>query len=202
MALCIACIVEGHGECESVPILIRRIATSFDPALAVHIPHPIRVPKSKLLKQGALEKAVELAAMQVGANGGILVLLDSDDECPAELAPNLLTRALSARHDVPSAVVLPNREFESWFLAAAESLRGHRGLATDLRAPTEPEAVRGAKEWLSQRINAGCYSSRVDQPSLTGTFNLEDARRAPSFDKCFREVTRLLDALRGRGSPN
>ena len=28
----IACIVEGHGEVEAVPILIRRIAATIDPA--------------------------------------------------------------------------------------------------------------------------------------------------------------------------
>ena len=123
--------------------------------------------------------------------------MDSDDDCPALLGPDLLSKASAARSDVPAAVVLPNREFESWFLAAAESLRGLRGLAADLESPTQPEAVRGAKEWLNQRVSSGSYSSSVDQPSLTSAFSLEDARRAPSFDKCYREVIRLLGTLRG-----
>src|ERR1035438_1367136 len=83
MAVRIGCVVEGHGECESVPILVRRIAGQFDPGLAVQIPHPVRVTKSKLLKAGELERAVELAAITVGGNGAILVILDSDDDCPA-----------------------------------------------------------------------------------------------------------------------
>src|SRR5271169_802684 len=112
-----AWIVEGHGESASVPILIRRIASSFDPGLAVDVPHPIRIPKSKLLKPGELEKAVEFAAMRAEAGGGILIILDSDDDCPAQLAPDLLARTRAARGDLPSAVVLPNKEFESWFLA-------------------------------------------------------------------------------------
>lgn len=198
MAVRIGCIVEGHGECESVPILIRRIARRLDPGLAVAIPHPVRVPKSRLLRPGELERAVDLAAMSVHGNGGILVILDSDDDCPAELAPALLARAQSARSDLPSAVVLPNKEFESWFLAAARSLRGQRGFPEDLEPPTEPEAIRGAKEWLGQRVRAGAYSSNVDQPSLTQVFNFDLARRAPSFDKCYREVIRLLETLRGR----
>jgi hypothetical protein len=136
--------------------------------------------------------------MSVHGNGGILVILDSDDDCPAELAPALLARAQSARSDLPSAVVLPNKEFESWFLAAARSLRGQRGFPEDLEPPTEPEAIRGAKEWLGQRVRAGAYSSNVDQPSLTQVFNFDLARRAPSFDKCYREVIRLLETLRGR----
>jgi len=38
----IGCIVEGHGETESVPILVRRIAHQFDFSFHVDIPHPIR----------------------------------------------------------------------------------------------------------------------------------------------------------------
>ncbi len=107
MPVRIVCIVEGHGECESVPILIRRIAQRFDPGLAVDIPHPIRIPRSKLLKPGELERAVKLAAVRAEAGGGILVILVSDDDCPAKLAPDLATRTRTARGDLPSAVVLP-----------------------------------------------------------------------------------------------
>jgi hypothetical protein len=198
MAVRIGCIVEGHGECESVPILIRRIAADLDPGLTVQIPHPVRVTKTRLLKPKELERAVELAALSVGGNGGILVILDSDDDCPAELAPELLARTQSARSDLPSAVVLPNKEFESWFLAAAHSLRGHRGFPEDLESPAQPEAIRGAKEWLSKRARSGAYSANVDQASLTDVFSFELARQAPSFDKCYREVIRLLETLRAR----
>ena len=198
MAVRIGCVVEGHGECESVPILVRRIAGQFDPGLAVQIPHPVRVTKSELLKAGELERAVELAAISVGGNGGILVILDSDDDCPAELAPELLARTQSARSDLPSAVVLPSKEFESWFLAAAQSLCGHGRFPEDLESPAHPEAIRGAKEWLNKRVRDGAYSATVDQASLTGVFSFDLARRAPSFDKCYREVIRLLETLRAR----
>jgi hypothetical protein len=196
MPVRIGCIVEGHGECESVPILIRRIARRFDPGLAVDVP-TIRVTKSKLVRSGELERAVELAARRIEADGGILVVLDSDDDCPAQLAPALVARARAARGDLPCAVVLPNREFESWFLAAARSLRGYRGLPDDLDTPPQPESIRGAKEWLNEQMSTGAYS-KVDQASLTAVFDLDSARRAPSFDKCYREVIRLLETLRGR----
>jgi hypothetical protein len=198
MQLQIVCIVEGHGECESVPILIRRIANRFDPGLDVRIPHPIRIPRSKLLKPRELERAVQLAAARAQPGGGILVILDSDDDCPATLAPDLLRRMRAARSDLPSAIVLANREFESWFLAAARSLRGQKGLPEDIESPERPEAIRGAKEWLSQRMGTGAYSASVDQASLTAVFDLEPARRAPSFDKCYREVIHLLETLRRR----
>jgi hypothetical protein len=200
MPVRIGCIVEGHGECESLPILIRRIATLFDPALEVRIPHPVRIPKSKLLRPGELERAVDLAGMSVEGNGGILVVLDSDDDCPAALAPVLLDRVRSARGDLPCAVILPNREFETWFLAAAPSLRGCRGLPDDLESPPDPEMIRGAKEWLSARVRTGAYSGNVDQASFTAVFDIELARRSPSFDKCYREVIRLLESTRARAA--
>ena len=200
MPIRIACIVEGQGESQAVPILIRRIAASCDPGLLVHISH-LRVAKSKLLRPRELERAAELAAIRVGGAGGILLLLDSDDDCPAELGPLLLARLRAARADLPSAVVLAHREFESWFLAAAESLRGHKGLPRDLDPPPAPEDVRGAKEWLSHRTATRAYSPAVDQASFTDRFDLEGAKRAPSFHRCYREIMRLLVEARDRQRP-
>jgi hypothetical protein len=197
----IGCIVEGHGDSEAVPVLIRRIAEAFDPALYVHVPSPIRIPKSRLVRPGELERAVELAALKIPGQGGILVLLDSDDDCPAHRGPELLQRAFSARPDLLIGVVLAKREFEGWFLAAAESLRGQRGLAQDITPPPDPENVRGAKEWLSDRMpGKRSYSETLDQAALTARFDLTTARRADSFDKCYRQIVRVLQALRGTGS--
>jgi hypothetical protein len=39
------------------------------------------------------------------------------------------------------------------------------------------------------------YREVLDQPALTALFDLSAARRADSFDKCFREVERLLSEL-------
>ena len=183
----IASIVEGHGECEAVPILVRRIAQYLDPAFIPSVQPVLRVPGSRLIKQGEIERAVELAARKNSGQGGILVLLDCDDGCPAEQAPPLLKRASAARADLPISVVLAKREYEAWFLAAAESLRGHRGLPHDLAAPAEPEKIRAAN-----RMSSGqAYSEASDQPALTSNFDMNAARQADSFDKCYREIVRL-----------
>lgn len=196
MTLTISCIVEGHGEVSSIPILLRRIAESLDPTLVVSVPHPLRVPADKLRRPDELERHVELAARKVGAEGGVLILLDADDEedCPARLGPELLARCIAQRSDVRVSVVLAKREYEAWFLAAASSLAGRRGLADDLEGPEDPEQVRGAKEWLRRHMTPGTtYAPTQDQPALTALFDLSAARAAsPSFDKCHREVVRLL----------
>jgi hypothetical protein len=193
MMIRLACVVEGHGEVKAVPVLIRRVAQALDPTLTIQILPPIRTPKSTLVRPDELERASDLAARKLGGHGAILVLIDADNDCPKQLGPQLLARAISAHHDLPMAVVLAKREYEAWFLAAAESLRGQRGLPEDLSSPPHPERIQGAKEWL--RDKGMLYSETVDQPALTGRFDLELARRADSFDKCYREITRLIGEL-------
>lgn len=196
MVLDLACIVEGHGEVEAVPVTVRRIVNLIAPKTVLRIHPPFRVPRNKLVKPGELERSVELAARRAGSNGAILIVLDGDDECPAALGPALLARAQKTRPDISIRVVIAKQEFEAWFLASAESLRGRCGLASDLEAPSDPEGIRGAKEWLTARMGTGqSYSETLDQPALAASFDLEQARkRASSFDKFFRDVCHLVEA--------
>ncbi len=196
MPLKIGCIVEGQGDVTAVPVLIRRIAAERYPEIAIHIPRPIRVNRTQVVLPDQLEQEVELAAKRIGRNGAIFIILDSDDDCPAQLGPALLYRASQVRDNLPIAVVLAKRELETWFLAAAESLRGIRGLKSDIEPPNDPEAIRGAKEWLHNRMQKGkTYSPRRDQPALAALFDFEQARQTDSFDKCYRDIVRLLEEL-------
>lgn len=194
----LAAIVEGHGEVQAVPILIRRIAAELDPATAVNVDPVLRVPASCLRKNGELERQVERAARKMQGNGGILILIDCDWDggCPAEEGPALVRRAHSARSDMPISVVLAKKEYEAWFIAAAESLRGQRGLPQGLFSDPSPEDIRGAKEWLSRQMPRGRrYSETTDQPAFTAVFDMNIARRADSFDKCYREIIGLIKHL-------
>lgn len=178
---------------EAVPTLLRRIAAQIGPGeAALQVPHPIRVPKSRLMKPRELERSVELAARQCEPGDGILVLLDADDDCPAALGPELLGRARTARADRVIGVVLAKREYESWFLAAAPSIAGHRGLDPELSPPDDPESIRGAKEWLSRSMSGGSYRETIDQAPLTAVFDLDAARKAPSFAKLWRFLREVL----------
>ena len=196
MTVKIGCIVEGHGEVEAVPILIRRVAARHYPELTTVIPTPIRIPRNKVFKVGELERAVGLAVRNIKQQGAIFIILDSDDDCPAQLGPSLLHRISQIFHNMPIAVVLAKHEFEAWFLAAAESLRGQRGLQNDIIPPNDPETIRGAKEWLRQRMESGrTYREKRDQPAFAALFDIEQARQADSFDKCYRDIVRLLEEL-------
>ena len=196
MTVNIGCVVEGKGEVEAVPILIRRVAAMHCPEIFPVVSTPVRFSRNKVLKTGELEHAVGIAAQRIQRQGGILIILDSDDDCPAELAPTLIHQIAPVFRKMPIAVVLAKYEFEAWFLAAAESLRGKRGLKNDINPPDNPEAIRGAKEWLYQRMKTGyTYREKRDQPALTALFDMEQARQADSFDKCYRDIVYLLEEL-------
>jgi len=188
----VASIVEGDGEVAALPKLLHRIAGELGVSLLT--PTPQRVPRGKLTMIGGIERWVATAAPRVPGSGGVLVLIDADDDCPAHLGPELLSRARAARGDKRIAVVLANREFEAWFLAAAASLAGRHGFPDDLRPPDNPEAPRDCKGWLTKRRPPGRpYKETVDQAPVASTIDLKMAREnSPSFDKFYRDITWLL----------
>ena len=186
----IATIVEGHGEVEAVPILLRRIVQEICPGQLVDHPRPIRVKRQQIIKEGELERAVRLAALRSGNDGCILILLDADSDCPKDLAPKLLQRATNAQSDRIVKVVLAKTEYEAWFLAAASSLAGRHGIASSVRKPSEPESIRDAKGWLSSCMPSGrAYRATLHQPAFSGIIDLNCARRfSPSFAKLWRDI--------------
>lgn len=190
-------VVEGDGECDAVPVLIRRIALDIDPGFVPHILSPLRVPAAKLKKPEELNRTIRLAALKLQGAGGIFILVDCDDGCPAKEGPELLAMAQKIRPGMRMSVVLAKKEYEAWFIAASESLRNKRSLPDTLCSPSAPEEIRGAKEWLSRQMPRGSrYSETSDQAALTAVFDMNAARNADSFDKCYREIHAMLTALR------
>ncbi len=187
-------IVEGHGEVAAVPVLLRRLVEESS-AYAVQIGKPIRQTRSKLVDEGHLRRAVRLALMQPSCDA-ILILFDADDDCPAELAPTVEGWARQEAGAVPCAVVMPTREYEAWFLAAIESLRGACGVRDDAEPHPDPEAPRGAKEQLELRLGAGrSYAETADQAPLTARFSMQEAyRRSRSFRRLVGAFGAILRA--------
>ena len=94
-------IVEGSGEVAALPILVRRIAAAALRGAAPQVPRPIRVRRDQFLKENELERYVDLAARQSGPDGGVLIVLDADDDCPPELASRILRRATRSAQRPP-----------------------------------------------------------------------------------------------------
>jgi hypothetical protein len=192
----IASIVEGEGEVRALPKVLHRVASDLG-IVGLQTPHPMRVPRGKITCPGGIERAVTAMAIRVTGEGGVLVVLDADDDCPAELGPQLLDRARKARPDKRVAVVLANREFEAWYLAAAPSLAGQHGFPDPFPSPDNPERPRDCKGLLTRARTAGHpYKETVDQVALASIFDIAMARAyAPSFDKFCRDVAMLLGVI-------
>jgi hypothetical protein len=191
----IASIVEGDGEVRALPKLLYRIAGELGVPLLTPKP-PMRIPRSKLAAPQGIERAVAAKASEITDAGGILVLLDADDDCPAQLGLQLLGRARTTRPDKRVAVVLANREFEAWFLAAMLSFAGRCGFPDGLPSLDDPETPRDCKGRLTKaRADGHPYKETVDQAALASIFDMKMAREnSPSFDKFYRDVTWLLGA--------
>lgn len=188
-------IVEGHGEVEAFPVLLRRLVERAE-VWNVTIGRPIRQPRGRLVRETDLKSAIRLALLQPEC-GAILVLFDGDSDCPAELGPAIREWALAASGKIPCEVVIAQREYEAWFLAAIESLRGHHRIRSDALSHPNPEQPRGAKRQLETRMEPGTtYLETTDQPSLSANFSLTDAyRRSRSFRKLTVAFSRLVRSM-------
>ncbi len=184
-------IVEGHGEVTALPVLLRRFRDEAG-AYGFEINQAIRRHRTDFLTEEAMRTAVRLALVQDDCRA-ILILFDGDDDCPRTLAPTVEAWAQDEAGLVPCAVVIAHREYEAWFLAAIESLRGRRGIRANAESHPDPEAPRDAKGKLEERMEAGLsYSQTLDQVALTALFDM-----APAYRACrsFRRMVRAFELL-------
>lgn len=189
----VAPIVEGHGERSAVGNLIRRISLEFH-GTYVEVAQPFRLDFAKMRKPDELEKAVRLQSARVRGLGGVLVLRDGDDSditCPVELAASLVPK--EGLVPVPVEIVIARHEYESWFLAAAESLRSHPSVHDDARAPEAPENKRDAKGQLRAIMNES-YKETLHQAKFS---SLMDLRLAAERSRSFRRMVSAIGSLSG-----
>jgi len=187
-------IVEGHSEALSMPAFLRRVLHDLG-VFDVQPDRAIRENRHRLVKHDVFINRVRMAE-QRDRCAGILVVFDADDDAACQLGPELARIVVDNRVATPCRVVLAVCEVETWLIAGVESLRGYRGIAPDARAPDDPEATRGAKEWLDRHKQNG-YKPTIDQLPLLLKLDYDIARRrAPSLDKFLRDLDSLVAAIR------
>jgi len=142
-------------------------------------------------------RAVQLQGTRVGQHGGVLVLLDADDDDPDELAHRLdddIAAHASGKIAGRARVTVAVREFEAWFLGGIESLRSHRSVDNDASYDGNPEEPRDAKGRLSDRMMEP-YQETIHQVAFSALVDLEDvAQRCPSFIRFQEAVIELAGA--------
>jgi hypothetical protein len=188
-------IVEGDGEVVALPVLLRRLIAVAN-AYSVGISRPIRRSRTQLAREDGVREAVRLARLEPDC-AAILIVFDGDDDCPKDLAPRVQAWSRSEATPLPCYVVMANREYEAWFLATIESLRGTRGIRHDAVSHPDPESRRGAAKELERRMTPNrSYSKTADQPALTAAFDMAEAhRRCRSFRRMVRAFGLLATDL-------
>ena len=190
----VAPIVEGHGEVEAIRTLLTRIAAEFAPACTMNVLKPIRVSKSKIIRDKAeLLRAIDFAVLRLRESPNavrlVLLLIDADDDAACQLAPALIGIVKSERAHIDFSCVIAVVEFETWLVAGADSLSDLLVPGFHSRVPADPESQRVGKGWIEEFFHGTKYSESVDQVRLTARFDVKGARgRSASFDKLCREV--------------
>ena len=188
-------IVEGYGEVEAAPVLLRRLFAEAN-CHHVEVGRPIRRTQAQLRSKEGVQAGVRLALLQPEC-AAVVILFDGEDDCPKELGAQVRAWARAVAVGKPCDVVVAYREYETWFLAAVESLRGHSGIRRDATAPATPESKRDAKGVLEEFMPAvRAYSETGDQPSMSAIFDMALAyRRNRSFRKLVKAIGEVLTQL-------
>ncbi len=191
----IVSIVEGDGELDALPELLRRILWErlcrFD--IAARKPK-VANGKPDLVKR--FERFLEYARLE--RCDAILVLVDADEECPFQKAPNLAARAAALNLDVPVAIVYAKSEYETWFICSLSEytgapIRERLGIPESVNAPQNVENIRAAKGWLEQHMpyDRG-YKETEDQAPLTHHIALDITH---NMSRSFRRLCHAVDEL-------
>lgn len=189
----IAPIVEGIGEVNGIRPLITRIASDIVGGW-VEVAQPFRLDSGKMRRPDEIARAIRFQAIRVTGAGGVLIVRDGDDKdvrCPVELAgliapdPGLVS--------VPVEIVIAYHEYETWFLAAVDSLRVHPSVRDDAIVPADVEKRRGAKQQL-QGLMTESYKETLHQAKFSAVMDLHEARaRSRSFRRMVSAVSSLVE---------
>lgn len=203
MTLYLVPIVEGQTEVGCIERLLHRVWTELLVAserlqvlpasrgkrdALVNPVHPDFTAKV----EEAYAKLARRLRHDTSGQGMLLLLLDAEAECPAELAPRLLEAATRIRSDASIACVMPKLMLENWIVAGASTLAGVNGLPNPLGARGQFEERSGAA-WLEAELRRQNKSRKYKKPDDAEVFvramALQECRdNAPSFDKLCREL--------------
>jgi hypothetical protein len=200
MPLRVVVIVEGHGEDASIRNLLVRIWHELLGGDFIEV-IPWRSTQGRLRQKEGLGPVVEAAAIKLHATERadlrrlLLVMIDTEgEECPKTIAPERIAWAKEIRSDPTTeiACVMPNPMFETWFVTAAASLRGKKGIPVYVPKPDDPERDGLGKAWVKNHLPLK-YKETVDQPRFVGHISLTECRDSSrSFRKLVKELEQRL----------
>lgn len=194
MSVIILPIVEGHGEVQAVRLLIHRVWEYLDRPDPMLVAQPIRVKRDRFISHrfSDFEKYLRIAVAK-NENATVLVILDADDECPAELFTRLTSRAQVACPDISVIFVFPNRCYEVWFIASRTSVQAHRDCGEISFDERDSEVCASPKATMKRSMRSGVsYSEVRHQPAFTDRIDISAALTSSrSLRKLVSELERI-----------
>ena len=192
-------VVEGPGDTAALPQLLGRILSQmYDRPDVMVAQGKTRVVTAQ--NRSNLEKYLEKFlghALNKPDCAAILVLVDADDDCPVTVSQQLTQRCEQIGTTVPIQVVYAHREYESWFLASLDTIRGRHGIPETATLAGGVEAVANPKNWLSNRMPTGqAYKETTHQASFSSAIDLDLARQnSRSFRRLCHALEQLLEGM-------
>jgi hypothetical protein len=190
-------IVEGPGDVKAIPVLLRKILWDYLNCYYIGVGFPKNAGgRGGLDKTGGIERFITYASITPDCEA-ILVLVDSDEDCALDWVKWACDRCRAIGLSVPIAVVCAVREYEAWFLASLDSIRGTGKLADDIQFLGNPESTGGAKEWFTQQMPPGsAYKETSDQASYSSQIDVPLAmNNSRSFKRLCHAVEELQSAM-------
>jgi len=186
-------IVEGDGELDAIPVLLRRILHETFQVFDWEVGRPKKAHSLPAFKK-RLSDFIRYAEMEPEATH-ILVVMDLDDGCPKEEVRRLTEEIRQASPQMPVLVVLAHREYEAWFLASLPSLAGKDNLPQNTFFEGNVENIRGVKAWLTRQMPPGkTYKETTHQAAWSAKMDIGGAtlQRSRSFRRLVHAVEEIL----------
>lgn len=186
-------IVEGWGEVDAAPLLLRRLCERKN-IWNIKIGSPINAHGiTNITRANGLERFLEVAKRRAECDG-VLVLLDAESDCPREVAEKLATRARHHSPHLPTAIVAAKHHYENWLLASSETIAGRSGLQEHLEVIANPESIPDPKRWLTNNMPQGrAYKETLDQAPLSQAINIDlVSQRSRSFRRLEHAMEQLI----------
>lgn len=201
-------IVEGDGEVEALPLLLRHLFSEVYQTYDFEIAKPKNAHGcGSLTTSNGIERFVEYALIEPDCDA-VLVLIDNDaairlkeeetleDDCAPAFAQYLAQRIHAIHPSKPVAVVVVRWEYEAWFLASLETVGQAVGLPAGVVYDGDVESVRSAKGWINQRVPPGQkYLETRDQVTMSALLDFDlVANRSRSFRRLKHALGEVVDA--------
>lgn len=195
-------VVEGHGEVEAATKLVFKLW--FDLGLPPNIVISKAIRWVNLHKDEGVRKAVEHIRNKSNVSG-LLIIRDSEDDCPATLAPKIAGYIRSLNPPFPVAYHLMYREFETLFVAYLDEFEGKEIdhlvsgkliFKEEINKPEDPESKRDAKSIIKTALSGSrSYKPTTDQATLVNALDIGILRGKQL--PCFGTLERCLKHLSG-----